>query len=82
MKLLSICFTTTVNQADIASKTSIIPGKFTSDVSINVIITCQCVFVPVPAFADYFSSLVQHVVSIWVTTATGPKPSKMGNSIF
>ena len=63
MKLLPICFINTVNQADIASKTSIIPGNFTSDVSLHGIITCQCVFPPVPAFADYFSSLVQHVVS-------------------
>ena len=59
MKLLSICFTTTVNQADRVSKISIIPGNFTSDVSIHGIITCQCVIVPVPAFADYFSSLVR-----------------------
>ena len=63
MKLLSICFTTTVNQADMASKISIIQGNFTSDVSIHAIITCQSEFVPVPAFADYFSSLVQHIVS-------------------
>ena len=44
-------------------KISIIPGNITSDVSIHSIITCQCLFVPVPAFADNFSSLVQHTVS-------------------
>ena len=63
MKLLSICLTTAVTQADIASKISIIKGNFTSDFSIHAIITCQCVFVPVPAFADYFSALVQYIVS-------------------
>ena len=45
------------------SKISIIPRNFnfTSDFSIHVIITCQCIFVPVSAFADYFSLLVQHI---------------------
>ena len=35
--------------------------NFTSDVSVHAIVTCQDVFVPVSAFADYFSSLVQHI---------------------
>ena len=32
------------------------------DVSICAILTCQSIFVPVPAFADFFSSLVQLTV--------------------
>ena len=36
--------------------------NFTFDVSVHAIVTCQGVFVPVSAFADYFSSLVQHIV--------------------
>ena len=36
--------------------------NFTSDVSVHAIVTCQGVFVPVSAFADYFSSLVQPIV--------------------
>ena len=57
MKLLSICFTTTVNQAATSFKNFNIPGNFTSDFSIHAIITCQC------TFADNFISLVQHIVS-------------------
>ena len=63
MKLLSICLTIAVNQADLALQISIIPQNSTSDVSVHAIITCQCVFVLVPPFVDYFSSLVQHIVS-------------------
>ena len=32
--------------------------KFTSDVSVHAIASCQGVFVPVPAFADYFSKYI------------------------
>ena len=32
------------------------------NVSVHAIVTCQGVFVPVSAFADYFSSLVQHIL--------------------
>ena len=37
-------------------------SNFTSGVSVHAIVTCQDVFIPVPAFADYFSSLVQDIV--------------------
>ena len=64
MKVLSICFTAKVNQIATSSK---IPKmsrsfNFTSDVSVHAIVTCQGVFVPVPAFDDYFILLVQHIV--------------------
>ena len=36
--------------------------NFTSDVSVHAIVTCQGGFVPVPPFADFFSSLVQNIV--------------------
>ena len=36
--------------------------NFTSDVSAHAIKTCQGVFVPVPAFLDYFGLLFQHIV--------------------
>ena len=36
--------------------------NFTSHVSVHANVTCQDVFVTVSAFADYFSSLVQHIV--------------------
>ena len=52
-ELLSICFITTVNQA----ATSFKNFNFTSDVSIHAIVTCQDIFLPVPAFAEFFSYL-------------------------
>ena len=40
-----------------------LPQAPKSGVSVHAIVTWQGVFVPVSAFADYFSSLVQHIVS-------------------
>ena len=37
--------------------------NFTSGVSVYAIVTYQGVFVPVSAFANYFSSLVQYIVT-------------------
>ena len=37
--------------------------NFTFDGSVHAIVTCQGVFVPVTAFADYFSSLVWYIFS-------------------
>ena len=65
MEFLSISFTTTVkSDCQQVPKISKISRNFnfTSDVSVHAIVTCQGVFVPVSAFADYFGSLVQHVV--------------------
>ena len=63
MKSLSICSKTAVNQ--IAAifknfKNFKTLQLYTSDVSIHAIVTC--IFVPVHAFADYFSLLLQHIV--------------------
>ena len=57
-------FCQSASQLPQAWKISIISRNFnfTPDVSIHAIVTCQGIFVPVPAFADYFSSLVQDVV--------------------
>ena len=65
MEFPSVSFTTTVkSDCQQASKISKISRNFnfTSDVSVHVIVTCLGVFVPVSAFADYFSSLAQHIV--------------------
>ena len=61
MEFLSISFTTTVYQIATSSK-NFKNFNITPEVSVHFIVTCQGVFIPVPAFADYFSSLVQHIV--------------------
>ena len=55
---MSICFTTTINQI----VTNFKNFKFTSDVVVHAIVTCLSVFALVPAFADHFGLLVQHIV--------------------
>ena len=61
---MPIFFTTVKSDCHKLKKISKISRNFnfTSDVPVHAIVTCQGVFVPVSAFADYFSSLVQHIV--------------------
>ena len=53
MKFLSIGFRTAVNQI-VTSSIFSRNFSFTSDVSFHAIVTCQGVFAPALAFADYY----------------------------
>ena len=82
MKLLWICSTTTVNQAATSFKNfnNLKKVQLYICVPIHATITCQGIFVPVPTFADYFSSLVQAYCSLYKWRFAAFHSSRVGNN--
>ena len=59
-KFLSICFTRTVNET-VINLQNFKKLQLSSDVSVNSIVTCPDVYIPISLFADYFGMLVQQI---------------------